>query len=137
MCPRMIMCLCPLSTPRGHEHVPGPVPGILHQSFLDTGKFPWVVGGDEGGAGAGGRWDWKRVSRVLGTPLFTQASALRPVAPPCTEPVGRICMQKASASCWAPTCRPFGPCLLPCQVGPTETVILCEYMLALKSGQST
>uniref|UniRef100_M3YIX5 VWFA domain-containing protein n=1 Tax=Mustela putorius furo TaxID=9669 RepID=M3YIX5_MUSPF len=24
-------------------------------------------------------------------------------------------MQKASASCWVPTCRPFGPCLLPCQ----------------------
>ncbi|XP_047694882.1 integrin alpha-D-like isoform X6 [Prionailurus viverrinus] len=24
-------------------------------------------------------------------------------------------MQKAFASCWAPTCRPFGQCLLPCQ----------------------
>ncbi|XP_047694879.1 integrin alpha-D-like isoform X3 [Prionailurus viverrinus] len=42
-------------------------------------------------------------------------SASRPAAQPCTEPVGRICMQKAFASCWAPTCRPFGQCLLPCQ----------------------
>lgn len=42
------LCVCPLSTPRGREHVLGPVPGGLHRSLLAAGKCFWVPGGSQG-----------------------------------------------------------------------------------------
>lgn len=118
------MCICPLSRTRGCEHVLGPLPGSLHQWLLAAGELPWVTGGsrrEQQGlreAGADRRGEEGRLEAGC-----SQVSISRPVVQPCTELVGRTCMQKAPASFWAPVCRSSGQSQLPCQVGLLETGI--------------
>lgn len=82
---------------------------------------PWLLvsflGHSRGKRGRGQRRLGRgRRGGVLG-PLPTQASAPRPAAPPCTEPVGRTCTWKVPASCWTPSCRLSGESPMPSQVG--------------------
>lgn len=94
--------ICLLSSPRGSEHVPGPVSGGCHQQLPVAGKFS---GSQKGHERHGRDWRQLRVGMGVGeeeyaleTMLTVVASVFRRVVQLHRELVQRTCMQKVPAS---------------------------------------